>query len=238
MRRLPLFLATALAIAAATFPAAAQNASTATVDPALPTTADGLLMHVELDPNQVCWHQGSVWKPVQVSGRTVKIVGETQAFADPLLCTPHPFFDFQVPALPAGSWSVEVSYDGVIYAARAFEVTAPSDTLALRTERFAATARWHGSDGKDHVAQAVSTSDESGYFWFFDARNVELTLKLLDGRALNNRYWVFIASMTDVAYTVTVTDLSFACVTTPCPNVKTYTGVAGKNRNFLDTEAF
>ena len=46
------------------------------------------------------------------------------------------------------------------------------------------------------------------------------------------------ASMTDVAYTVTVIDRHLACITTPCPNSRTYEGIAGHNANVLDTSAF
>jgi len=52
----------------------------------------------------------------------------------------------------------------------------------------------------------VDVSDESGLFWFFEPENIELVVKVLDGRALNDRYWVFFAAMSDVEYWITVRD--------------------------------
>ncbi|HXT20736.1 MAG TPA: hypothetical protein VN923_08310, partial [Thermoanaerobaculia bacterium] len=56
-------------------------------------------------------------------------------------------------------------------------------------------------------AGAVRLTDESGYFWFFDRENVEVSLKLLDGCGVNQRYWVFASGTTDVQVALTVTDL-------------------------------
>jgi len=52
----------------------------------------------------------------------------------------------------------------------------------------------------------VQLTHESGYLWFFDAANVEIDVKLLNGCGLNQRYWVFAAGTTDVGVTLTVTD--------------------------------
>ena len=56
------------------------------------------------------------------------------------------------------------------------------------------------------VAIPVEISDESGLFWFFDPENVELVIKVLDGRVLNGRYWVFYGALSDVEYWITVRD--------------------------------
>lgn len=37
-------------------------------------------------------------------------------------------------------------------------------------------------------------TDESGAFWFFDPVNIEVTIKVLDGRPINGHFWVFIAN--------------------------------------------
>ena len=79
----------------------------------------------------------------------------------------------------------------------------------------------------------MTLSRESGYFWFFDPDNVELTVKILDGRAINGSYWVFIASMTDVAFTVEVERCvsrfdPFGCAS------KIYRSVQGVNQSFID----
>ena len=63
-------------------------------------------------------------------------------------------------------------------------------------------------DGSGHtgVGQAVPLSSDTGAFWFFGASNLELVVKVLDGTAVNGKHWVFFAALSDVEYTVTVTD--------------------------------
>jgi hypothetical protein len=102
---------------------------------------------------------------------------------------------------------------------------------------------WTDHDNRSGFGTAVPLSDDSGYFWFFESTNIELLVKVLDGRSLNGHYWVFVGSLTDVEVTVTVLDIGDGqCLQLPsvppsCPT-RTYTQVAGENDNFLDTEAF
>ncbi len=65
-------------------------------------------------------------------------------------------------------------------------------------------------------------SDNSGMFYFFNADNWEMLIKVLDACALpsNPRYWVFFAATTNVGFTVTVTD-------TDNGSFKTYTNPIG-----------
>jgi len=72
---------------------------------------------------------------------------------------------------------------------------------------------------------------DSGYFWFFENTNVELMVKMLDGRAVNSHYWFFYGAMTDVAYTLTVTD-------TQTGAVKTYLGPQHVQTSRNDIRAF
>lgn len=44
------------------------------------------------------------------------------------------------------------------------------------------------------------------YFWFFHRDNLELVVKMLDGRIVNGRFWVFYGALSDVEYTLRVTD--------------------------------
>ena len=46
----------------------------------------------------------------------------------------------------------------------------------------------------------------TGAFWFFSPQLPELTVKVLDGRPLNGHFWVFLAGLSDINYTTTVTD--------------------------------
>ncbi len=45
-----------------------------------------------------------------------------------------------------------------------------------------------------------------GLFWFFNADNPEMLVKVLDGCALNQQFWVFASAATNVGFTITVTD--------------------------------
>jgi predicted esterase len=78
-------------------------------------------------------------------------------------------------------------------------------TLCLRAGRFRVEAAWD-TGAASGPAQGVEVSDESGTFWFFSPENLELDVKVLDGCALNGRYWVFAAGLTNVETTITVTD--------------------------------
>ncbi|HEX3130319.1 MAG TPA: CSLREA domain-containing protein [Thermoanaerobaculia bacterium] len=79
-------------------------------------------------------------------------------------------------------------------------------TLCLgEGDRFRVTARW-AARGEEGAAQAIPLVTDTGSFWFFNPANVELTLKVLDGCAVNNRFWVFVSGLTDVRVDVTVED--------------------------------
>jgi hypothetical protein len=81
------------------------------------------------------------------------------------------------------------------------------------------------------AATAVPLTNDTGYFWFFSSNNVELVVKVVDGRAFNGFYWVFCAALSDLAYTVTVTDTATGVV-------KTYTNPPGNLGSVADTAAF
>ncbi|HZI67057.1 MAG TPA: hypothetical protein VFF17_10880 [Thermoanaerobaculia bacterium] len=75
-------------------------------------------------------------------------------------------------------------------------------------------------------------TNDSGYFSFFDASNVEILVKTLNGCGLNSRYWVFGAGLTDVEVTLRVTD-TYSGV------VKTYDNSRGTAfQPIQDTSAF
>ena len=54
----------------------------------------------------------------------------------------------------------------------------------------------------------VLLTGDTGTFWFFDSANVELVLKVLDGRVLNGHYWVFYGALSNVEYTIVVTAIN------------------------------
>jgi hypothetical protein len=81
-------------------------------------------------------------------------------------------------------------------------------TLCLNGGRFQVRAQWTASGGNTGPGQAVSMTNDTGYFWFFGADNVELVVKVLNGCALQNpSYWVFASGLTNVGVDLTVTDI-------------------------------
>ncbi len=84
--------------------------------------------------------------------------------------------------------------------------------LCLRDGRFEVQAHWTNPDREADfgvgTAIPLAISDESGMFWFFNADNIELVTKVLDGRSINDHFWVFFGALSDVEYWVTVNDTS------------------------------
>jgi len=103
--------------------------------------------------------------------------------------------------------------------------------LCLAGNRFRATVSWQTPDGRSGSGEAVPLSDDTGYFWFFSSANVELVVKVLDGRAVNGHFWVFYGALSNVAYTITVTD-------TQTGSAKPYVNPQGTLASAADIEAF
>ena len=141
------------------------------------------------------------------------------------------------------SLAIDSALPSVIYAGTAQGVfSAPLDqvapacsadslTLCLNSRRFSARVAWTTSGGTTGSGQAFSLTDTTGAFWFFDPTNMELVVKVLDGRSVNGRFWVFYGSLTNVGFTLTVTDgLTGA--------TRTYVNPQGQLASFADTSAF
>ncbi len=82
-----------------------------------------------------------------------------------------------------------------------------AETLCLDQQRFRVRAQWKTSDGKTGDAQAVSLTDDTGYFWFFNSANVEMVVKVLNACNPFGRYWVFAGGLTNVQVQINVTDI-------------------------------
>jgi len=80
-------------------------------------------------------------------------------------------------------------------------------TLCLDNGRFQVSANWTNPQSQTGTGNAVKLTDDSGYFWFFDPANIEMVVKVLNGCAINNAYWVFAAGLTNVQVNWLVTDL-------------------------------
>ncbi|HVT60378.1 MAG TPA: ELWxxDGT repeat protein [Thermoanaerobaculia bacterium] len=103
--------------------------------------------------------------------------------------------------------------------------------LCLEQERFAVTVAWQDLSGRQGAGSTVPLTSDTGAFWFFAPANVELVVKVLDGRAVNGKFWVFYGALSDVDYTLTVTDTATGAV-------KTYHNPAGRLASLADTSAF
>jgi hypothetical protein len=86
-----------------------------------------------------------------------------------------------------------------------------STTSALCLQgKFAINATWRTGPpgtGTTGNASVVVAGPGSGIFWFFDASNWEVMVKVINGCALNNQWWVFSAATTNVFYQMNVTDV-------------------------------
>jgi hypothetical protein len=70
-----------------------------------------------------------------------------------------------------------------------------------------ATTEGGGLSGSGHAVPLTSLGvNQGGLFWFFGANNPELLIKVLNGCASNNHFWVFFSAGTNVGFHVTVTD--------------------------------
>ena len=111
----------------------------------------------------------------------------------------------------------------------------PGDArLCLQHGRFRVEATWRdfaGNEGNAH-GLPLADSEQSGQLWFFAADNSELTVKVLSGCGVNDKWWVFVSPSSTVEYELTVTD-------TATGGRKTYHHAAGEVTGLTaDTDAF
>ncbi|HXT20887.1 MAG TPA: hypothetical protein VN923_09070, partial [Thermoanaerobaculia bacterium] len=102
--------------------------------------------------------------------------------------------------------------------------------LCMNGNRFRAEVSFV-ANGVRRTARAVSLTSDTGAFWFFDPANVELILKVLDGRGFNAHFWAFFGALTNLEHTLTVTDMQTGAV-------RVYQNPAGKFASAGDTMAF
>jgi photosystem II stability/assembly factor-like uncharacterized protein len=106
-----------------------------------------------------------------------------------------------------------------------------STHLCLNGGRFRVEASWKDFQGNTGVGKTLPLTNDTGAFWFFGPDNLELTVKVLDGRTFNGRFWVFYGSLTNVEFAFTVTD-------TVTQQQQTYRNPAGHFASAGDTSAF
>ncbi|MEM9556662.1 MAG: hypothetical protein AAGC60_20550 [Acidobacteriota bacterium] len=107
----------------------------------------------------------------------------------------------------------------------------PIPLLLLGDGRFRATVTWRDFDGGAGGGLGVPFTDDTGAFWFFSGDNLELMVKVLDGRPVNGHWWVFFGSLSNVAFTLEIEDLETG-------TVRRYDNPLGTFASVGDVEAF
>jgi hypothetical protein len=149
--------------------------------------------------------------------------GDTQGFG-PLGAFDTKTFETPAPALPRVAARTDVQ-------AATGACSPAQDRLCLQNGRFAVTAVWKDFQGHTGTGTAIALTGDTGYFWFFDPTNVEVMTKVLDGRGLNGKFWLFYGALSNVEYTLTVTD-------TQTGALKVYKNPSGQFGSVGDTGAF
>ena len=103
-------------------------------------------------------------------------------------------------------------------------------TLCLNNGRFKVRVDWK-SDSSSGFGTAVPVTTDTGEFWFITAHNIELVIKVVDGTTLNGHFWVFYGALSNLEYTITVTDTTTGAV-------KTYHNPLGTTASVADVGAF
>lgn len=95
---------------------------------------------------------------------------------------------------------------------------ADADTLCVLAGRFEVEMIWRAPPGFPNpqaASVAPAGTAASGIFFFDNAADWQVLIKVLNGCSINQRYWVFYAATTNVEFTITVID-------TQSGRVKTY----------------
>ncbi len=107
-----------------------------------------------------------------------------------------------------------------------------SDTvMCLNQGRFRLQAVWKNFFGDEGVGHALPQTAASGAFFWVDPQHTEMMIKVLDGRANNNHFWVFYGALSNLEFTLIVTD-------TDTGECKEYLNPLGTFASVGDTFAF
>ncbi len=141
---------------------------------------------------------GSAQQAAAAASRTAAAVpavagGPSSAVALPAVST-----NWNAAALPAAMAAADLA-DAATTCVEDFQ------HLCLLGNRFRVNVRWQTPQASG-VGGGMAFSDETGTFWFFDPHNVELVVKVIDGRAISGKFWFFYGALSDVQYDITVTD--------------------------------
>ncbi len=185
----------------------------------------GALSTVEYSLTVTDTETGLTHRYVNPSGQLAS-VGDTAAFG-PLGATTAAV----ATSVASPSSSLTLVNHRVVPSAATGACSPSSTRLCLNGSRFAVEIAWKDFAGHTGHGQAVELTSDTGLFWFFGPDNVEVMLKVLDGTPVNGHHWVFYGALSNVEYTVTVTD-------TQTGQVNTYRNPSGQFASVADTGAF
>lgn len=105
-------------------------------------------------------------------------------------------------------------------------------TLCLNNDRFRVRTTWTDFEGHTGQAFALPYTADSGFFYFFDAANLEILIKVLNACNPFERYWVYFAVASNVEYRVEVVDVHAGQVKTYFNPAGNYAPATGDNDAF------
>ena len=83
---------------------------------------------------------------------------------------------------------------------------ASANVLCLNNRRFRVEAFWENFFGEGGLGNAVPQTDDTGAFFWVDSQNIELVVKVLDGLGYNGHHWVFYGALSNLEFSLLVTD--------------------------------
>ena len=122
-------------------------------------------------------------------------VHSTTSSADWNSAVMHPSFPASNPDTPQTDDIQAIQY---YYPGAGGGCAANSTTLCLNSGRFKVQVAWTKPDSTSGAGQAVALTGDTGYFWFFSSNNIEMVIKVVDGRPVNGKFWVFAGGLTNV----------------------------------------
>jgi hypothetical protein len=172
---------------------------------------------------------------------TIEASGSLSISAGPVLISSNTVggLECNVTGTTPGGISVSASQTidvpGSVLAANTAGCVPNSTTLCAFNNRFQIQANAVHSSGQTSTGVVPSSSsrfNDGGYLWFFNDRNTELMVQLLNRCSAQGRYWVFNSGQTSMQITIDVTD-------TQTGVSRRYTNPQGQPfRPVTDTDAF
>ena len=178
------------------------------VAPAEPTADDPLVITISGVSESSCF----LFEGASRFQQTIELAFSDCLIPPRLVDTPFTF-SRELGRLPAGFYQVRATFNGEVLEEQLLTVlpvsgpcTPGATDLCLQHGRFRVEAEWEAR-GQQGEGRVIGLTRETGAFSFFQPDNVEVVVKVVDGCQLNDHFWVFVAGLTDVRTTLTVTDV-------------------------------